>query len=289
MTRIVVATTAGLYDVAQDSPFALEGKKIGALSRDGRWAIIDHREVWNDLDGWARIASANGERLTSFLPADDGTVIGTDGAHLLHLRGSDLVSDEAFESVEGREEWFTPWGGPPDVRSMTRLDSVMFVNVHVGGIVRSVGESKWEPTVEIGTDVHEVKAAGDAVIAACAVGFASSTALGTTWEFDDVGLHATYARAVAASSEWFFMSVAHGPRGGDAAIYRKARHGSTGFARCDLPSFSDNIDTGCLEATDDLVAFGTRDGDVFTSFDQGMTWQRAASGLPSIRGIALLG
>jgi hypothetical protein len=198
------------------------------------------------------------------------------------LPGSALEIVEEFETVEGRDSWFTPWGGPPDVRSLTRVGETVFVNVHVGGIVRGDGDKQWEPTLDISTDVHEVKAAGDTLLAACAIGFAQSDDLGNTWTFDDEGLHATYARAVAANSSFVFMSVAHGPRGGDATIYRKLRDGSQNFERCDLPSFRHNIDTGRLDANDAVIAFGTGDGDVYASGDGGLAWERVATDLPPI-------
>jgi hypothetical protein len=54
------------------------------------------------------------------------------------------------------------------------------------------------------------------------------------------------------------------------------------FTRCDLPSFADNIDTGCLAANEDVVAFGTREGDVYASRDDGTTWEAIARNLPRI-------
>ena len=52
--------------------------------------------------------------------------------------------------------------GPPlGVRSITATvdGAVLLVNVHVGGIPRSIdGGVTWQPTIEIDTDVHEVRA-----------------------------------------------------------------------------------------------------------------------------------
>lgn len=48
-------------------------------------------------------------------------------------------------------------GGPPDTRSITEDGDTVYVNVHVGGVLRSSdqGES-WQPTIDIGADIHRV-------------------------------------------------------------------------------------------------------------------------------------
>ena len=50
--------------------------------------------------------------------------------------------------------------------------------------------------------------------------------------------------------------------------------------------FSDNIDTACLAASGSRAAFGTADGSVYTSDDQGATWSLAAEGLRPVRCVA---
>ncbi len=283
MTTIIAATDNGLFDAETMDASAMEGHRVDALSPDGRWAVVARREIWTQVDDrWTHVTTTDPYELNCVCTFGDDLLVGTSEAHLLQLRGDRLELVEPFESVKGRDEWFTPWGGPPDVRSIAARGSEVYVNVHVGGIVRGDGRTTWEPTVDISTDVHEVRAVDDLVVAACAVGFAESEDGGTTWHFNDAGLHATYARAVAADDTNFYMSVAHGPRGGDAAIYRKARGRGDRFARCALPSFRDNIDSGCLDADNGTVAFGTRTGEVFASTDRGTTWLRVADGLPAI-------
>lgn len=283
VSTVVVGTTSGLFRVGDGEPHALAGRSVDALSEDATWAIVDAAELWRRSDSWAPVAAADRWRLTCVLPFREGALVGTAEAHLARFDGEALRAVEPFEQVPGREDWFTPWGGPPDVRSLAYSGGAVFVNVHVGGIVKGDGESGWRPTVDISTDVHEVRALGDTLVAACAVGYAESADGGSSWSFDERELHSTYARAVAGTSDAVYMSVARGPRGGDAGIYTKQRTGGAAFRRCDLPSFSDNIDTGCLDATDELVAFGTKDGEVYASRDQGATWEGIARGLPQIR------
>ena len=73
-------------------------------------------------------------------------LVGTAEAHLLRVvpPGTEMVG--SFEEAEGRDGWYTPWGGPPDTRSVAVADDgALYVNVHVGGIVRSRdGGDTWE-------------------------------------------------------------------------------------------------------------------------------------------------
>ena len=279
--EIVVATKRGLHHL-DSGTVEFADRAVTALSDDGRFAIVDYRELWIDRDGWRPAATSEGLDLMCAATKNGDVYLGTAGAHLLRLGGDALVPVDDFERVEGRGDWFTPWGAPPDVRSIAIAESgELFVNVHVGGIVKGSGD-KWEPTVDISADVHEVRIAGDRIVAACAVGLAESGDGGYAWSFDDEGLHATYARAIAAGGDVLFMSVAQGHRGGAAAIYRQPLDGTSQFERCDLPSFTDNIDTGCLDAAGDHVAFGTREGEVWHSSDAGATWAKATDRLPAV-------
>ena len=286
MRQIVVATSNGLFDAESKECIAMDERSVDALSPDGLWAIVDGAELWTRDGEWAHVATADGFDLTCVASFGGDALVGTAEAHLLAFRDDRLEHVVAFENVAGRDEWFTPWGGEPDVRSIA-ADGSVYVNVHVGGIVKGDGDSTWEPTLDISTDVHEVRIAGDLLVAASARGLAESGDGGYAWSIDGEGLHSTYARAIAVGGDHLFISVSHGPRGGDGAIYRQPCDGDRAFERCDLPSFRHNIDTGCLDAVDDLVAFGTLEGDIFTSEDQGSTWQHTSSMLPAIRHLVI--
>lgn len=293
MNQLVVATTQGLFVDGTPEPL-FEGRDVRALDPSGSWALVDHGEVWHRKSSWGRVATHPDLRLECLLMVGDALLVGASDATLLKLRDADFENVDAFADTEGSDEWFTPWGGPPAVRSLAASrDGSVFVNVHVGGIVRGDGDALWEPTLDIGADVHEVRvdARRNLIVAACAVGFAESGDRGFAWSYDSEDLHATYARAVALCDEHVLMSVSRGPRGGDAAIYRQAIDGTESFERCrdGLPeSFTDNIDTGCLDADGSDAVFGTSDGDVFRSQDAGATWENTASGLPPIQHVVLL-
>lgn len=299
MTEIFVGTSDGLYQLDDGGDRVAEwhrGRSVGVLGREGPelWAILDHRELWHTIgaEWWFRVATLDGG-LRGNCVADTraGLIVGTSDAHLYRLDGEGLQRVDGFERIDGRDGWYMPWGGPPDTRSLTEDHSAVYANVHVGGIVRSRdhGES-WEPTIDIDTDVHRVWANDGRVFAACAHGLAVSTDQGETWEMRDEGLHSTYCRAVAICGDAVLLSASNGPRGGRGAIYRGRVDGG-GFERCrdGLPDwFDDNVDSHCLDAIDELAAFGTTDGDVFVSDDEGSTWRQIANGLPEVRRVLVL-
>ena len=217
-----------------------------------------------------------------------GVIVGTSRARLCRIAGKGVERVDSFERAPGRKEWFTPWGGPPDTRSLTEDGDTVYVNVHVGGVLRSQDHGKtWQPTIEIEGDVHQVTTGHGNVYAAGAGGLSISGDKGATWSMSDEGLHASYCRAVAVCGDTILLTASTGPRGGRSAVYRGPIDGSS-FERCDggLPGwFGHNIDTYCLDAKPDgsLAAFGSEDGRLFTSTDKGRSWSQLAKGLPEIR------
>jgi hypothetical protein len=131
------------------------------------------------------------------------------------------------------------------------------------------------------------------VYAACARGLAVSEDRGASWTFRTDALHATYCRSVALCGETVLLSASNGPRGDRSALYRGPAAGGAGFERCrdGLPEWFDrNVDSLCLDAAPDhgVAAFGTADGRVFASTDEGATWTEVASDLPPATCVALL-
>src|SRR5205085_4798127 len=101
----------------------------------------------------------------------------------------------SFDEVEGRDAWHQPHGGPPAVRtSVADNEGRLYVNVHVGGIVRSDDDGRsWQPTIDIDNDVHQVATVPSQpgrIVAATARGLATSDDYGKTWRILDDGLHA---------------------------------------------------------------------------------------------------
>lgn len=288
-----MATTGGLYDV--DGPAGLEERSLVALAgeAEGAWALDREGTVLRSDDGpWEEAGKLAEPRPRCLLPHEDGVLIGTAKARLFRLRRDVVEPVEAFDEVDGRESWFTPWGGPPDTRSLA-ADTAgrVYANVHVGGIVRSMPEGAWRPTIDIETDVHQVTAhpvRPELILAATAFGLARSDDGGKTWAMADEGLHAPYSRAAAVAGDTILVTASTGPRTRQAAVYRRPLDGSGPFERCarGLPEwFPSNIDTHGLAADGPRVAFGTAEGQVWASTDQGLTWDLAHDGLPQVTAV----
>jgi hypothetical protein len=311
MTSLLVGTDDGLHHLiglGERGAVELPGRVVDALASDADvwWALTDGRQLWRGAasGNWEPVGELRGLRANCLCASPNQVLVGTSEAHLARLEthqpigsptDSRLAPVQAFDRTVGRDDWYTPWGGPPDVRSISRgADGSMYANVHVGGIVRSTdGGETWHPTIDIHSDVHEVLApAGHpgVVLAACARGLARSADGGDTWEIEAEGLHSTYSRAVAAGDESVYLSASLGPRGGRACLYRRPLVGRS-FEKCSegLPEwFAGNIDTFCVAASGSEVAFGTEDGSVFVSTDTGRRWETWAENLPPVRCLALL-
>jgi hypothetical protein len=298
MLQILVATREGLHGLdARGNEEAVQhvGRPVTAVVRDGPqlWATVDRAEVWHAPQGeWRHVATLEGAAATC-LAMTDATHVGASAARLFRLTGSSLEPVVSFDAAEGRDTWYTPWGGPPDTRSISEWGDDVYVNVHVGGILHTSDRgATWNPTIDIDADVHQVATAEGLVLAAGARGLSTSTDKGATWSLRTDGLEAPYSRAVVVCGDRVLVSASDGPRGRRAGVYR-ADLVSGGFERCraGLPEwFDDNIDTYCLDALNDgsYAVFGTGDGRIYGSDDGGLTWLELITGLPPVQHLLLV-
>ncbi len=282
MNEILVGTAEGVFTL--DAQPVIGGPHINHLARRDSvvWMIDGEGEVYRD--GAVVASGPPGVTLNCIQPYHGTAWVGGSEARLYEIEGEALVEDEFFAAAPGRASWHTPWGGPPDVRSMAvDVDGTLYVNVHVGGILR-YDDTGLAATVDIDSDVHQVVAHPDregVVLAASAIGLGQSGD-GHDFEFRTEGLEDTYCRAVAVAGNAVMVSASKGPRGGGAALYRAALDGG-GFTRCrtGLPeSFQGNLDTHCLLAAGG-VWYAANKGTVWVS-DDGDRWTTAATGLPRI-------
>jgi len=314
MAQILVGTANGLHGFDASGAqleTALAGHDVRALAPElwtRLWAVVDARSLWRRDDGgdWSHVASlpddsgGEGGGLEALCIADTranevgGILVGTSDARLFRA-GADgsLVQLAGFDDAPTRDEWYTPWGGPPDTRTITEDGDSVYVNVHVGGVLRSRDEgATWQPTIDLHADVHRVVTGHGRVYAAGAHGLSISADGGDTWRLCDAGLHATYCRAVAVCGSSLLLSASAGPDGRQAALYRGDVAGEW-FERCTqgLPEWFDgNLDSLCVDALPDgsLAAFGTHSGEVLVSQDGGVSWGSVAAGLGSIRCVLVL-
>ena len=280
---LLIGTRNGLYRLGEAAPLYLAGSRIQAIAPDdgSYWVVHGDGDVSHlDASGSVQLRLHSDRRLNCVLAADDGVLLGAAEATLLAL-GPDgnAGRDEAFDATPGRSTWHTPWGGPPDVRSMARTaDGAVLVNVHVGGVVRRRPGEAWNPSMEVNADAHEVAAHptdGSVAAAATAIGLATTSDGADTWSFHTEGLTATYSRAVAVSEDRLFFSVADSHAGRNSKLYRAGLDGSN-IEHCTvgLPEpFTSHINTGCLVARGKLVVAGDPDGTIYASEDAGDTWE----------------
>lgn len=288
--ELLIGTAAGA--------FALEGattRLLGEASRINH--LARHGEDWWAVDGMSRVQH-NGEvvasagealGLTCIRPSGSVVWVGATGARLFRVDGDHLVEEEGFAAAPGRDRWYTPWGGPPDVRSMS-LDAsgALLVNVHVGGILR-LDEDGIIPTIDQEADVHQVLAHPErpgAVVAASARGLARSGD-GRRYQTISEGLHASYCRAVAFLDDTVLVSASTGPRTDRGRLYRIPWDGDRLEAcRDGLPEwFGGNVDTHCIVGRDRRFYAGW-ESTIWASPDLGRSWHEAASRLPRITCLA---
>jgi hypothetical protein len=300
MAEILVGTSDGLHRFDKSgSLLKVEhaGREVTTLAPEGweLWAILDGTEVVHTagIEWWFHVANIRGLRGNCIADTRAGVIVGTSDAHLYRIAGKGLERVRSFARAPGREAWFTPWGGPPDTRSITEDGDMVYVNVHVGGVLRSSdhGES-WQPTIDIGADIHRVTTGHGRVYAAGAQGLSVSKDKGETWTLSDEGLRASYCRSVTVCGDTVLVSASAGPRGNHSAVYRSDIEGLS-FERSSqgVPEwFGQNIDSLCLDAFPDgsLAAFGTEDGRLFASSDQGRSWSELAQGLPHVTRVQLV-
>jgi hypothetical protein len=152
----------------------LAGQPVSALASDGHGgalAIVSgHSLRRRTIDGEWQTLVASEFQLACCAAVADAIYAGTDDARVLRVSANGNVEQlRSFEAVVGRDTWYAGSAvingqrvGPPlGIRSIaaTADGRVLLANVHVGGIPRSTdGGATWQPTIDIDTDVHEVRA-----------------------------------------------------------------------------------------------------------------------------------
>jgi hypothetical protein len=287
----------------------LAGRSVRALAPDHDGvplAVVDGRSVCHrHYDGtWRTIATSHVD-LACLAAAGKAVYLGTDDARLLRLTDDGGVAAlGGFDDAPGRDGWYAGTAlvnghvvGPPlGVRSMTVTSDgkVLLANVHVGGIPRSIdGGETWEATIEVSSDVHEVRAhpfRPNIVVAAAAVGLCISRDGGLTWSIETDGLHASYCSAVAFAENDILVAASTDHFAGQGALYRRPVDGIRRLERVTgLPEWLDGIvDTHCIAARGSTLAVADKGGDLYESEDAGRSWRRRASGLPPVSSVLVL-
>lgn len=305
-TPIVLVATwrDGLFVVSGESHDKQElgTQSVRALAPDGQGgalAIVNGRTLRRRApDGvWSTVATTEMD-LACCVAVGDVIYVGTDDAHVLRVDADGgLERLSGFDAVAGRETWYAGSAvingqrvGPPlGIRSITATPdgAILLANVHVGGVPRSTdGGVTWQPTIDVDSDVHEVRAHPNrpgVVMAAAAIGLCTSRDGGVTWDVEQEGLHASYCSAVAFTGDDVFVSASVDHFAAQGAVYRRrvAGHDSLIAVGEGLPAWTAGVvDTGCIATGGSAVAFADRKGNLYVSADSGGSWSRRANGLP---------
>lgn len=280
----------------------LAGQSVRGLTPDrsgGMLAIVDsHILSRRAADGvWSEIMKSE-HPLSCCATFGNIIFIGTDDANILRLDADNVAQRLAgFDDVEGRDTWYAGaavingqlMGPPLGLRSMTATcDGTLLVNVHVGGIPRSTdGGRTWQPTLDIDCDAHEVCAHPihrEIVAAASAVGLCLSRDGGITWEIEKRGLHALHCSGVAFGRTQIFVSASVDPFSPQGAVYRRPIDSDGPLQPLDggMPAWTAGItDTHCIATRDAMVAIIDREGNIYLSQDDGLTWSHTPARVPS--------
>lgn len=310
-TILVATWEGGLFAVTSDGCMQeITNQRVRGLAPDGRGgalAIVGQHSLRRRTPSgdWTTVATSEFE-LSCCMAVRDTIYVGTDDARMLRLndRGSVLEPIDSFGNVAGRDTWFAGSAivsgkrvGPPlGIRSVAANSdgSVLFANVHVGGIPRSLdGGKTWQPTIDINSDVHEVRAHlanPDIVIAAAAVGLCISRDAGATWTIEREGLHAPHCYAVAFTGDDILVSAAIDPFVAEGRIYRRPLKpdGSLVAVEGGMPVWTEGkVDTGCIATDGPFIAAADMAGNVYGSDDFGRTWSCRSAGLGAPSGVLL--
>ncbi len=288
----------------------IANQPVRGLAPDGRGgalAIVGRHSLRRRAPSgeWATVATSEFE-LSCCMTVRDTIYVGTDDARMLRLSHGGGVLDpiDGFDNIAGRDAWFAGSAivngqrlGPPlGIRSVAANSngSILFANVHVGGIPRSTdGGRTWQPTIDINSDVHEVRAHQanpDIVVAAAAVGLCISRDSGATWIIEREGLHAPHCSAVAFSGDDIIFSASTDPFAAEGRIYRRPvkPDGSLVAVEGGMPAWIEGIaDTGCIAANGSSIAVADRAGNLYGSDNFGRAWSCRSTRLPTPSGVLI--
>ncbi len=275
-------------------PFG-ERPVVAGVSRKDIGVIVDEHEVWiRSGTRWTE-AAASDDALHSIERTKDGRfLVGTERARIAWVEGGRLAYIESFDAVPERHLWDTPYGAPPELRSLAvSTDGTIYANVHVGWIVRSRdGGTSWTSVRRgLNRDVHMVAAHPTnpaTVFAATADGFHISHDHGDSFHRRAEGMKYYYQRAVACfpGRDVYLASTARHNGGSDALLFRSMDEGEHWVQVKGLPRVDRNINTWQVATFPDGRALAVvRDTDLYASEDWGVSWTKVREGLPTVNAI----
>jgi hypothetical protein len=302
--NILLLSEKGILDSENEPypniPFQGEPVSTGDVYRDNVAVIVGKHAVWTFTSGkWNQIVVTETRLNCICWTSDKRLLVGTESARLAWVSDGDLKFIDSFDKVPERGLWKTPWGGPPDVRSLAvSSDGTIYANVHVGWIVRSRDWGQtWKNLCEgLEMDVHQVSThpLNPAIVfAATAEGFYLSKDHGETFNRQINSMPYRYQRACACFPDRnvYLLSTSRGPHGyAEARIYRSEDDGKHWEPVNGLPEgISNNINTfQIIIVRDGNALVIVEDTSVYKTNDYGMNWEKMRDDFPKLYGALVI-
>ncbi len=227
---MLISTKTSLYRTVGDGPpeQVLSGLDIRRVQEGttGDVAALADGSVLALKDGeQIKIDTGIADRIDSVLIIRENPLeilVGCTPPNLYRVIDGEAKLVPAFQSLADRENWYTPWGGPPAVRSMDiTKDGWVYADIHVGSIMRSPDWGvNWEPVVpELHKDVHQVTTSPsnpDNVYANTYLSVYVSDDRGKSWSHRTDNLNRRYGRGIAVhptEPDVLLCGVSDGPSG----------------------------------------------------------------------------
>jgi hypothetical protein len=130
--KILVGTADGLHEFDAGGVHGAvhhPGRAVTALGAEypHTWAIVDRSDVvrTDDSGGWLARGALRDHQANCIGDTRAGYLVGTSDAGLFRVTEGGLEPVPSFNEVHGRTDWYTPWGGPPDSRSISEDDETV--------------------------------------------------------------------------------------------------------------------------------------------------------------------
>ena len=300
MTAIHLATSGGLLQLDESGTtrgIEFDGREVVAVDarRDVVAVAVSGDGVWQRAHGdWRRIGLEEATVWTVALTDERVVYAGVEPAALWRLDNGNSSELTGLATVEGHEDWYSPWG-PADLSTVVVDGDRLIVGVEVGGVAVSHDRgATWQARNRgLFEDVHVVLAAGEGLYATTGMGCFASNDEGRQWAWASHGIDRGYTLGFARTGDGLVVGAASGPPpmwdagGPEAAIFRADADGTRLEWVQVFDDFVGAIERHCLKAYRDLVIAGSTAGELLVSRDGGSSFHLVRSGLPAIHAVAI--
>jgi hypothetical protein len=273
-----------------------QGKSVTAAAKqiDHIAVVVSRCDVWTMKQGkWTKLVSSHIPLNCLAWTHEGKLLVGTAEARLGWVSDGNIDYIATFDRVPERVQWNTPWGGPPDTRSLAvSSNGDLYANIHVGWIVRSQDGGKTWECIQNGLekDVHQVAAHPEIpaiVFAATARGFHISMDHGKSFVQKPGDMPYLYQRACVCFPDngVYLVSTSRGPHGqADSLLFRSEDPGDKWKLVEGLPErIHSNIDTYQVVVIDSSKAIAIiENSSIYFSEDIGKSWVKLSSQFPRL-------